>query len=69
MEPQSHRPSLAFTMSKYRFITPHRAGKWYADLNLAKRFANAIGAGFHDSRSGEFVAYPGTKLEVAASDR
>jgi len=52
-------------MSKYRFITPHRAGKWYADLNLARRFANAIGAGFLDSRSGEFVAYPGTKLEVA----
>jgi hypothetical protein len=51
-------------MSKYRFITPHRAGKWYSDLNLAKRFANAIGAGFLDSRSGEFVAYPGTKLEV-----
>ena len=55
-------------MSKYRFITPHRAGKWYSDLNLAKRFANAIGAGFHDSRSGEFVAYPGTKLEVASYD-
>jgi hypothetical protein len=52
-------------MSKYRFITPHRAGKWYSDLNLAKRFANAIGAGFFDNRSGEFVAYPGTKLEVA----
>lgn len=53
-------------MSKYRFITPHRAGKWYPDLTLAKRFASAIGAGFFDNRSGEFVAYPGTKLEVAA---
>ncbi|MEW9853927.1 hypothetical protein [Novosphingobium sp. M1R2S20] len=52
-------------MSKYRFITPHRTGKWYPDLSLAKRFANVIGAGFLDSRSGQFVAYPGTKLEVA----
>jgi len=51
-------------MFKYRFITPHRAGKWYNDLNLARRFANAIGAGFLDNRSGEFVSYPGTRLEV-----
>ena len=53
-------------MSKYRFITPHCTGKWYPNLSLAKRFANAIGAGFLDSHSGEFVAYPGTQLEVAA---
>ncbi|MET1756259.1 hypothetical protein ABVV53_12445 [Novosphingobium sp. RD2P27] len=52
-------------MSKYRFITPHRAGKWYSDLTLAQKFAHVIGAGFLDRRSGEFVAYPGTRLEVA----
>jgi hypothetical protein len=56
-------------MSKYRFITPNRAGKWYPDLSLAKRFAHVIGAGFLDNLSGEFVAYPGTKLEVAAAAR
>jgi len=54
------------TMSKYRFITPHRAGKWYPSLDLARRFANTIGAGFLDKRSGQFVAYPGTKLEIAS---
>ena len=40
-------------------------GKWYTDLQLAQRFANGIGAGFLDSRSGQFVAYPGTRLEQA----
>jgi len=52
-------------MTKFRFVTPHRAGKWYTDLRLAQRFANAIGAGFLDHRSGRFVAYPGTRLESA----
>ncbi len=51
-------------MVRYRFITPHRRGKWYADLQTAKRFACKIGAGFLARRSGEFVAYSGTKLEV-----
>lgn len=50
-------------MTKFRFVTPHRIGKWYNDLGLAQRFANAIGAGFLDRRSGRFVAYPGTRLE------
>ena len=53
-------------MTRFRFVTPHRMGKWYTDLQLAQRFANAIGAGFLDSRSGQFVAYPGTRLEQAA---
>jgi hypothetical protein len=57
---------LRHTISKYRFVTPHRIGKWYQDLSLARRFASVIGAGFYDNRSGEFVAYPGTRLEVAA---
>lgn len=52
-------------MPKYRFITPERVGKWYADLHLAKQFASTIGAGFYDNHSGKFVAYPGTKLEIA----
>ena len=64
---RGHRGS-PLAMSKYRFITPHRAGKWYPDLTLAQRFANAIGAGFLDARSGAFVAYPGTRLEVAGRE-
>ena len=52
-------------MTRFRFVTPHRIGKWYSDLGLAQRFADAIGAGFLDRRSGRFVAYPGTTLEVA----
>lgn len=50
-------------MTRFRFVTPHRIGKWYSDLQLAQRFANTIGAGFLDRRSGRFVAYPGTRLE------
>jgi hypothetical protein len=56
-------------MIKFRFVTPHRIGKWYSDLGLAQRFANAIGAGFFDRRSGRFVAYPGTRLETATVQR
>ena len=52
-------------MTKFRFVTPHRAGKWYDDLRLAQKFANAIGAGFLHPGSGRFVAYPGTRLERA----
>ncbi|MXO64611.1 hypothetical protein [Altericroceibacterium endophyticum] len=54
-------------MTKFRFVTPNRIGKWYSDLKLAQRFANTIGAGFLDDRSGEFVAYRGTKLETSSS--
>ena len=52
-------------MTKFRFVTPHRQGKWYSTVELAQRFAAAIGAGFLDRRSGRFVAYPGTQLESA----
>lgn len=55
-------------MPQYRFITPNRTGKWYPDLETAKRFACDIGAGFMESRTGKFIAYVGTKLEIAASD-
>ena len=51
-------------MTKFRFVTPHRIGKWYSDLGLAQRFASAIGSGFFDRRSGRFVAYRGTRLET-----
>jgi hypothetical protein len=54
-------------MTKFRFVTPHRIGKWYSDLDLAQRFANAIGAGFFDRRSGRFVAYRDTRLETATA--
>lgn len=50
-------------MTRYRFVTPHRKGKWYTSLKQAQAFANAIGAGFLDRLSGHFVAYPGTQLE------
>jgi hypothetical protein len=53
-------------MTRYRFVTPNRAGKWYADLDTAKRFACQIGAGFMDTRTGRFIAYAGTKLETSA---
>lgn len=55
---------MAASMTRYRFVTPQRAGKWYADLLTAQRHANAIGAGFFDERSGNFYAYPGTRLET-----
>jgi len=51
-------------MFRYRFVTPHRQGKWYPDLKTAQRFACAIGAGFLERRSGRFVLYRGARLEV-----
>lgn len=54
-------------MTKYRFITPHRKGKWYPDLKQAQSFANSIGAGFLERMTGRFVAYPGTSLEALES--
>lgn len=47
----------------FRFVTQHRAGKWYPDLETAQRCAAAIGAGFYEARSGKFYQYPGTRLE------
>ncbi|WP_423142296.1 hypothetical protein ACOYW6_02775 [Parablastomonas sp. CN1-191] len=51
-------------MTRFRFVTPHRFGKWYPSLRLAQRFAVAIGAGFFDERTGQFVAYRDTRLET-----
>jgi len=50
-------------MTRYRFVTPHRKGKWYPDLRTAQRFAAQIGAGFLEATSGRFIAYRGTRLE------
>ncbi|MDY6949655.1 MAG: hypothetical protein SXG53_28595 [Pseudomonadota bacterium] len=50
-------------MTKFRFRTPHRSGKWYSTLEQAQRAANAIGAGFQDATGG-FIAYRGTVLEM-----
>ena len=61
----ARRRELIPQMTKFRFVTPNRHGKWYTTLELAQRFAAAIGAGFKDPRSGRFVAYPGTRLERA----
>ena len=58
-------------MFRYRFITPHRTGKWYPDLKTAQRFACDIGAGFLDGLTGQFYAYRDTRLELEplAADR
>lgn len=63
-EPCSRRVCL-FDMPRFRFVTPHRCGKWYPDLTLAQRYAAALGAGFLEPRGREFYLYPGTRLEVA----
>lgn len=52
-------------MTKYRFVTPNRIGKWYTDLEQAQRFAERIGAGFFERLSRRFVAYKDTRLERA----
>lgn len=54
----------AFPCSRFRFVTPHRCGKWYPDLATAQDQAARIGAGFVDHRSGCFVAYRETRLEI-----
>ncbi len=54
---------MRLDMTRYRFVTPHRTGKWYTDLRTAQAQASAIGAGFLASRWGRFVAYRGTRLE------
>ena len=52
-------------MTRFRFVTPHRRGKWYPDLKLAQRFAQAIGAGFLDAKTGQFVLYRDARLETS----
>ena len=52
-------------MLRYRFVTPHRTGKWYPDLETAQRQAQAIGAGFYDEATGTFVPYRQTLLETS----
>ena len=55
-------------MTRFRFVTPHRRGKWYPDLTLAQRFAETIGAGFLEPRSVRFVLYPDARLETAGDE-
>lgn len=55
-------------MTRFRFVTPHRRGKWYPSLELAQRFAAAIGAGFLERRSGRFIRYPEARLEAQTDD-
>lgn len=63
---RNFRAHFAFTtaMKLFRFVTPHRTGKWYPDLMLARKQAATIGAGFLDPRTGMFVAYRDTRLET-----
>ncbi len=51
-------------MTHYRFVTPHRTGKWYPDLLTAQQQAFSIGAGFYDQRSHTFYPYKDTRLEM-----
>ncbi len=55
-------------MPQYRFVTPHRTGKWYPELETAQRYACDIGAGFMDEHTGRFVAYVESRLEIAADE-
>jgi len=55
-------------MTLYRYVTGHRAGKWYPDLKTAQAQACAIGAGFLEARTGMFYQYPGTMLEMSDED-
>lgn len=52
-------------MTKYRFVTPTRTGKWYPSIEQAQRFADRIGAGFFERPSRKFVPYKDTRLESA----
>jgi hypothetical protein len=52
-------------MTKYRFVTPHRIGKWYPTIDQAQRFADRIGAGFLERLTRRFVPYKDTRLECA----
>jgi hypothetical protein len=52
----------------YRFVTPHRCGKWYPDLLTAQQQANAIGAGFLEPKTEQFYQYAGTRLETQVVD-
>ena len=56
-------------MKMFRFVTPHRTGKWYPDLESAQRHACAIGAGFWHEPTRRFVAYCHSKLEVLRLDQ
>ncbi|RVQ69225.1 hypothetical protein EKN06_03220 [Croceicoccus ponticola] len=60
MAPIVHYPD---TM-QYRFVTPHRIGKWYPELKLAMSQAYKIGAGFYDKATGQFFRYRETELET-----
>ncbi|MFC0203388.1 hypothetical protein [Novosphingobium soli] len=55
-------------MTRYRFVTPHRTGKWYPDLQTAQRHACEIGAGFFDRMTGRFVAYVETMMETTIDE-
>jgi len=49
-------------MTRYRYVTRNRKGKWYDTLIEAQAHATEIGAGFL-SPCGTFTPYRGTILE------
>jgi hypothetical protein len=65
LEPRTAARIMPNAMTKYRFVTPHRIGKWYPSIEQAQRFADRIGAGFFERLTRRFVAYKDTRLEHA----
>jgi hypothetical protein len=51
-------------MTRYRYVTPTRQGKWYETLSEAQARASEIGAGFL-APCGTFTPYRGTLLEFS----
>lgn len=49
---------------QYRFVTPHRRGKWYPSIEIAQENAVKIGAGFFDGRNGKFYQYRESRVET-----
>lgn len=54
-------------MTRYRYVTPTRSGKWYPSIEAAQKAANKIGAGFWDDANGAFYCYPQARLEAQPS--
>jgi hypothetical protein len=53
---------------QYRFVTPHRRGKWYPTIEIAQENAVKIGAGFFDGRDGKFYQYRESRMEMRGSN-
>lgn len=52
-------------MSRYRYVTPTRKGRWLATKEAAQDAAVKVGAGHRDVATGKFYASLWTKIEEA----